>query len=74
MRNEFTAILEPSGDWLIAACPEVPGASGLGKNRQEALASLSESIALILEDRREDGLRVMPADAIRETVTVNDNG
>jgi hypothetical protein len=28
------------------------------------------AIALILEDRREDGLRGIPADAIRETVTV----
>ena len=28
------------------------------------------AIAVILEDRREDGLRGLPPDAVRETVTV----
>ena len=49
------------------------GDSGCEWTRQdekEALKSLSEAIALILEDRREDGLRGVPPDAIRETVTV----
>jgi hypothetical protein len=31
---------------------------------------LAEAIALILEDRCEDGLRGVPPDAIRETVTI----
>jgi hypothetical protein len=30
----------------------------------------SEAIALVLKDRREDGLRGLPPDAIRETVVV----
>jgi hypothetical protein len=31
---------------------------------------LAEAIELILEDRREDALRGVPPDAIRETVTI----
>jgi predicted RNase H-like HicB family nuclease len=70
MHNEFTAVFERSGDWVIAYCPEIPGANGQGHTKEEARASLVEAIALILEDRREDGLRGVPADAERETVTV----
>ena len=58
------------GDWYIAYSPEVPGANGQGLTSEEALASLRDAIALILEDRREDGLRGVPADALRETVVV----
>ena len=70
MANEFTAILERDEDWYVAYCPEIPGANGQGKSKDEALDSLSRAIALILEDRREDGLRGLPADAIRDKVTV----
>ena len=70
MRNEFTAIIERDGKWYVAYCPEIPGANGQGKSKKEALASLAEAIALILEDRREDALRRIPSDAERDTVTV----
>jgi predicted RNase H-like HicB family nuclease len=70
MRNEFTAIVERDENWFIAYCPEVPGANGQGKTKQEAIGSLRDAIALILEDRREDGLRGVPADAEREVVVV----
>ena len=70
MRNEFTAIIERDGEWYIAYCPEIPGANGQGKTKDEARGSLAEAIALILEDRREEGLRGVPPDAIRETVIV----
>ena len=70
MHNEFTAVVERDEEWFIAYCPEIPGANGQGKTKQEALDSLSSAIALILEDRREDGLRGLPPEAIRETVTV----
>jgi len=52
MHNEFTAIIERDGDWFIAYCPEVPGANGQGKTRQECLKSLFDAIDLTLEDRR----------------------
>jgi predicted RNase H-like HicB family nuclease len=70
MRNEFTAIIERDGDWFIAYCPEIPGANGQGRTKDEARRSLAEAIALILEDRREDGLRGVPDDADRETLTI----
>ncbi len=68
--NEFTAVIEKDGDLFIAFCPEIPGANGQGKSREEARQSLADAIALILEDRREDGLRGVPADAERTTVIV----
>lgn len=71
MKNEFTAIIEQDGEWYIAYCPEIPGANGQGHTRDEARASLAKAIALILEDRREDGLRGLPADAEQDTVTVD---
>jgi predicted RNase H-like HicB family nuclease len=70
MRNEFTAIIEQDGDWYVAYCPEIPGANGQGRTIDESRASLADAIALILEDRREEGLRGVPPDAIRDTVTV----
>ena len=70
MRNEFTAVIERDGDLFIAYCPEIPGANGQGETADAARDSLAEAIALILEDRREDGLRGVPPEAIREKVTV----
>ncbi|HEY0081071.1 MAG TPA: type II toxin-antitoxin system HicB family antitoxin [Pyrinomonadaceae bacterium] len=70
MRNEFTAIIERDGEWFIAYCPEIPGANGQGRTVEECRANLAEAIALILEDRREDALRGVPQDAIRELVIV----
>jgi predicted RNase H-like HicB family nuclease len=70
MQNEFTAIFERDGAWYVAYCPEVPGANGQGKTKEEARQSLAEAIKLILDDRREDALRGLPADAERETVKV----
>jgi predicted RNase H-like HicB family nuclease len=70
MRNEFTAVIERDGEWFVAWSPEIPGANGQGRDVDECRESLSAAIQLILEDRREDGLRGAPADAIRETVTV----
>jgi predicted RNase H-like HicB family nuclease len=70
MHNEFTAIIEQDGQWYVAYCPEVPGANGQGRTKPEALNSLRDAIVLILEDRREDGLRGVPADAEREVVVI----
>jgi predicted RNase H-like HicB family nuclease len=70
MRNEFTAIIERDGEWYIAYCPEVPGANGQGHTLEECRESLMDAIALILEDRRQDGLRGVPAEAMQETVVV----
>jgi predicted RNase H-like HicB family nuclease len=69
MKAEFTAIIEPSpegGFW--AMCPEIPGANGQGETVQEAKENLRSAVELILEDRREDMLRGLPSDAIREAL------
>jgi len=71
MKAEFTAIIEPvpeGGYWAL--CPEIPGANGQGETVEEAKASLREAIELILEDRREDIMRGLPKNAIREMVEV----
>jgi len=65
---KFTAVIERDGRWFVAYCPEVPGANGQGRTKAQAKRSLAEAIALILEDRRADGLRAVPRKAIRETV------
>ena len=70
MHNEITAIIERDGEWYISYSPEIPGANGQEQTKEECLKSLSEAIKLILEDRREDALRGIPADADKETVTV----
>ena len=71
MKAEFTAIIEaaPNGGYW-AMCPEIPGANGQGETVDEAKESLKAAIELLLEDRREDMLRGLPADAIQATVSV----
>ena len=70
MHNEFTAVVERDGKWFVSYCPEIPGANGQGKTKAECLKSLSEAIDLILADRRDDALRGLPANALRELVAV----
>jgi predicted RNase H-like HicB family nuclease len=70
MRNEFTAVVERDRHWYIAYSPEIPGANGQGRSKAAALKNLAGAIALILDDRRRDGLRGIPAKAIREKVVI----
>ena len=66
MRNELTSVIERHGDWLIGYCPEIPGANGQGHNIEECRESLADAISLILEERREEGLRGVPDAGIRK--------
>lgn len=70
MQNEFTAVIERDGEWFVGWSPEIPGANGQGHTLEECRASLVAAIRLILEDRREDGLRGVPPEALREIVNV----
>jgi predicted RNase H-like HicB family nuclease len=70
VRNEFTAIIEQDEGWFIAYSPEIPGANGQARTKEEALQSLAGAISLILEDRREDGLRGVPEGAMRDVVVI----
>ena len=63
-------MIEQDGEWLIAYSPEVPGANGQGRSKDEAVRSLSEAIQRILDDRREEGLRGVPPEAVIERVRV----
>ena len=70
MQNEFTAVIERDGEWFIAWCPEIPEANGQGKTIEECRDNLSKAISLVLEDRREDAMRGVPASAVRELIKV----
>jgi len=70
MHNEFTAVIERDGEWYIGYCPEIPGANGQGRSKEECLQSLADVIELILEDRREEGLRGVPKEAVRDIVKI----
>lgn len=70
MRNEFTALIEPDGEWFAAYCPEVPEANGQGRTLEEAKQDLAAAVALVLEDRRADALSQASADSVKETITV----
>ena len=70
MHNEFTAIVERDEKWFVAYCPEIPGANGHGRTKAECLKNLSAAVDLILEDRREDALRGLPANAMQELVAI----
>ncbi len=77
-------MLLSDGDEVIRATEPVPGATPAFQEygwsgdvdrtrcraRTALAASLAAAIALILQDRREDGLRGVPPDATLETVTV----
>ena len=71
LHNEFTAIIEHEESWYIGYCPEIPGVNGQGKTVEACKRDLAEAIALILEDRREDARRGLPADAVEEIVDVS---
>jgi predicted RNase H-like HicB family nuclease len=71
MHNEFTAIIERDHDWFIAYSPEVSGANGQGRTKEDARASLVEALSLILQDRSDDALRGIPPDATTDTVAVD---
>jgi predicted RNase H-like HicB family nuclease len=71
MKGELTAIIEPSVDGgFWALCPEIPGANGQGETVAEAKESLRLAVDLILEDRLDDFLRGLPAEAIREPLVI----
>ena len=65
MTNEFTAVVERDGEWFIAYCAEIPGANGQGRSKEEAIESLRGAVTLVLEDRRKDALRGLPAELAR---------
>jgi predicted RNase H-like HicB family nuclease len=52
--KEFRTIVKRSEGWFVAYSPEVPGANGQGRTKEEAIKSLGEAIELILKEKGED--------------------
>jgi predicted RNase H-like HicB family nuclease len=63
MKNRYTAIVQRDGKWFTAFCPEVPEANGQGKTREACLESLAAAIELVIDYRREQGLKKAPRGA-----------
>jgi predicted RNase H-like HicB family nuclease len=70
MVNQFHAIFEQDGDWVIGFCPEIPGANGMGKTQEECKENLADAIRLILLDRYEDSVRGLTDNYVNELITV----
>lgn len=66
----FTVVLEKGEKFWIAYCPEIPGANGQGETKEETVEDLKQAILLILQDRREEGMRGVPPDAICEKLSL----
>jgi len=71
MVNEFSAVYEQDDEWFIGYCPEIPEANGQGKTLDECRKSLSEAVKLVLETHREDILKGIPPEAIKETISLS---
>jgi predicted RNase H-like HicB family nuclease len=71
LHNEYTAIIERDAKWYIVYCPEITGANGQGETLEECKINLAEAIALIVQDRREDAQRGLPADAVQDVISLS---
>ena len=59
----LTGIYVPGEDgWIVAYCPEVPGAVSQGRTLEEARFMLRDAVALMLEGNREERERELFAD------------
>jgi len=70
MYYNFTAIFEKGEKYYIGYCVEIPGANGQGKTIEECRQNLIEAIKLVLEDRKNDILANLPAETIKEEITI----
>ena len=66
--KEFTAIIEQTGNGILPTAPKFLGQMVRAKLGDEARENLIESIALILEGHREEELRGVPPEAMREYI------
>jgi len=67
---KFMTTLERDEDGVwIAECPSIPGCVSQGQTREEAVANITEAIALCLEVRAERGLP-LTVETLQVEVTV----
>lgn len=70
--EKYTAIFEQGDDgWIVATCPEVPGAITQGRTMDEAREMLRDAIHEMLEVMREDAEKELEGrDVVREAIEV----
>lgn len=70
--EKFTAIYEDGENgWIVATCPEVPGAITQGRTIEEARENLKDAIHMMLEVMREDAEKDLgDRDVTREFIEV----
>ncbi len=70
--EKYTAIFEQGDDgWIVATCPEVPGAITQGRTMNEAREMLRDAIHEMLEVMREDAEKELEGrDVVREALEV----
>jgi predicted RNase H-like HicB family nuclease len=70
--ERFTAIYQQGEDgWIVATCPEVPGAITQGRTQEEARENLKDAIHMMLEVMREDAEKELEGrDVTREFIEV----
>ncbi len=70
MKYQFTAVLKKTDKWFIGFCPEVPGANGQGKTKQECLDDLRAAVELMLEVNREQVMASVGSKAEKTLISV----
>lgn len=54
----FTAVYERGEEgWIVASCPEIPGAVSQGRTMEEARENLKDAVRMLQEVRREKAER-----------------
>jgi predicted RNase H-like HicB family nuclease len=72
MHGEFTAVVSRSEDGgFVASCAEIPGIVAEAESEAEAIANLSDSIAIAFEVNRDEAFREATPGARRLPVTVD---
>ncbi len=54
MRNTYTAVIQPDGDWWIGWIEEVPGVNSQGETRDELVENLWSALEEAIEMNRAD--------------------
>ena len=56
--------------WVMASVPELPGAVPQGRDMAEARSMIKEAVELLLSSYHENAAKAAPANAVRETLSV----
>ena len=58
MKNNYTAVIKPDGDWWIGWIEEIPGVNCQEATREELVESLRITLGEALEFNRQDAVSV----------------